>query len=746
MFLHPKLGSCALPPSSYFNSLQVSLEVRRPNGEKIKDCIFPSSNSPGLTVWKSVVVARDESWNQTIRLALDDEDVRSAHLFIVLSSVPHAPTALSWLPLWDNEAFLRDGEYMLLLHKYDEWTSSPISTVSGNGNGYLNQPWTPGDEGWASALSMGSAAAMVKVKTYLCSTKFSQDDVLLSLLQWKIMTELELVTLLKKVVFVPEMEVVKLLREVFDALFGILVEYAKKQEMEDLVFIALVTVLGIVYDRRFHLEPIVDVYAETHFDYPFAASCLLRSFTRLLQDPTNPESSRRLRSTFKVGRHIFQFIVRAREQQIAKEATIGLNGGNQSFTRDLQGIFKLLENLMRNNTAMVVGSQTLAVQHFHTWLPELTGLLNREQILLMAIDFMDACSDVRGKLILYKLVLIINYSRSSLFSQPEDRRALTLNTVRWLAPHWGKTDDVSGQWREQVRLCCSVLAAQVEELGEEVSEYIPKIIDSYRAIQDSPRNERETFSLLFPRTYPFPTKNIPHRPVFDEALIELAATLAAVSNIPTGLHLDLGEQDLAKFLMDDLQVHMSILSCDAFPESWLSVHIYQHKSTMRTLETLAGILVDSFLPDPDDAEKFNMELWQSFFTTLLMLVGSDALALETFPEQKRRAVWKVAGDVREQGADLLRRTWEAIGWETSGEDKRRFGIEKMGGYQVQYVPGLVAPIVELCLSVHEGLRSVAVEVLQTMVVSEWTLSQDLSVIQAEMIDVGCFLTDLWVRM
>ncbi|CAZ79583.1 unnamed protein product [Tuber melanosporum] len=737
LLLHPKLGSCALPASSHFNSLQISLEVRRPNGERIKDCIFSASNIPGVTVWKSVVVARDESWNQTIRLALDEEDVPSAHLFMVLSGVPHAPTALAWLPLWDKGAFLRDGDYSLLLHKYDEWTSSPISTVSGNGNGYLNQPWMPGGEGWAAALSMGGTAATIKVKTYLCSTKFSQNDVLLSLLQWKNMKESELIALLKKVVFVPEMEVVKLLREVFDALFGILVEYAKKTEMEDLVFIALVTVLGIVYDRRFHLEPIVDVYAEKHFDYPFAASCLLRSFTRLLQDPTNTESSRRLRSTFKVGRHIFQFIAKAREQQIVKEATIGLNGGsggNQTFTKDLQVIFKLLENLMRNGAAMLVGSQTLAVQHFHTWLPEMAGLVTREQILLVAIDFMDACSDVKGKLVLYKLVLIINYSRSSLFSQPEDRRALTLNTVRWLAPHWGKTDDVTGQWRDQVRLCCSVLAAQVEELGEEVSEYIPKIVDSYRAIQATGRRERETFSLLFPRTYPFPTKNIPGRPVFDEALIELAAILAAVSSIPTGLHLDLSEEDLAKFLMDDLQVHMSILSCDAFPQSWLSVHIYQHKSTMRTLETLAGILVDSFLPDPDDAEKFNTELWQAFFTTLLMLVGSEALALETFPEQKRRAVWKVAGDVREQGADLLRRTWEAIGWETGSEDKRRFGIEKMGGYQVQYVPGLVAPIVELCLSVHEGLRSVAVEVLQTMVVSEWTLSQDLSVIQAEMID------------
>lgn len=736
MLLHPKLGSCALPPASYFNSLQVSLEVRRPNGEQIKNCIFAASNVPGMTVWKSVVVNRDESWNETIKLVLEEEDVPNAHVFMTVSGVPNAPTALAWLPLWDEEAFLRDGEYSLLLHKYDDWTSSPISTSSGGGNGYLSQPWTAGDEGWAAALSMGGAASAIKVKTYLCSTKFSQDDVLLSLLQWKHMDKGELISVLKKVVFVPEMEIVKLLKEVFDALFGVLVECAKETEIEDLVFNSLVTVLGIVYDRRFHLEPIVDEYEERHFDYPLSGPCLLRSFARLLQDPTNSEISRRLRSTFKVGRHIFRFIVKAREKQLAKEAGLGLNG-NSGFIKDLHGIFKLLEDLMRNNAPMLVGSQTLAVQHFHLWLPELaTTMMNREEILLLAIDFMDACADVKGKLILFKLVLIINYSRSQLFSMPEDRRALTLNTVRWLAPHWGKTDDVSGQWREQVRLCCSVLACQVEELGEEVSEYIPKIIDSYRAIQSTGRHERETFSLLFPRTYPFPTRSIPDRPVFDEALIELAAILAAVSSIPTGLHLDLGEDELAKFLMDDLQVHMSILSCEAFPESWLSVHIYQHRSTLRTLETLAGILVDSFLPDPDDAERFNTELWQGFFSTLLTLVGSDALALETFPEQKRRAVWKVAGDVREQGADLLRRTWESIGWETNDEDRRRFGIEKMGGYQVQYVPGLVAPIVELCLSVHEGLRSVAVEVLQTMVVSEWTLSQDLSVIQAEMIDVS----------
>jgi dedicator of cytokinesis protein 3 len=733
LLVHPKLGSTPLPPTSQFNLIQLLMEVRQPSGDKIPDCIFPSSSPTGSTIWKSAVVSRDETWSQTVRLSLKEEDVPNAHVFFAISGIPYQTTAMAWFPLWEESVFLKDGEHDLVMQKYDEDTAKPTGNLT-PGSGYISMPWTPNDSGWSGAMSAGGAAAHIKIKTFLCSTKFSQNGVLLSLLRWKELNVNELMDVLKKVVFVPEMEIVKLLRETFDALFEILVENTTKAEVEDLVFSALVTVLGIVYDRRFNMEPIVDEYAENLFDYPFAAPCLLRSFTRLLHDPSHPDNSVRLRAAFKVGKHIFRFIVKAREKQVLKEASIGINA-SQTFTKELRGIFKLLESLMRLPDPRLVGSQTLAVQHFHMWLPELMGVLSRDDILLVAIDFMDSCAEVKGKLVLYKLLLIVNYSKSYLFAQPEDRRALTVNTVRWLDPHWGKTDDVTSQWREQVRLCCTVLAEQVDELGEEVSEYIPKIVDSYRAIQATGPRERESFSLLFPKTYPFPTKPISGRPVFDEALAELAAIMAAMSNIPTSLHLVLPEDELAAFLMNALKVHMSILSCEAFPESWLSVHIYQHKSTMRTLETLAGILVDSFLPDPDDADNFNMELWQAFFSTLLMLVGSGALALETFPDQKRRAVWKVAGDVREQGADLLRRTWEAIGWETSADDKRRFAIEKMGGYQVQYVPGLVAPIVELCLSVHEGLRSVAVEVLQTMVVSEWTLSQDLSVIQAEMIDV-----------
>jgi hypothetical protein len=733
--LSRSIGS-ATPLSSTIggSNLQITLEVRRANGERIEGAIFPSSNAESQSTWESTAAERGDAWNQTLRLVIAPADVPGSHLVMMLSDVPNSPFAICHLPLWDQQAFMRDGHHSLLLYRYDETTSTPRGRGEGK-CGYLNLHWNArGKDDVGKDEAVTGPIATLRVQTYLCSTRFSQDKVLLGLLKWKEQPPGDVQELLKRLVFVPEIEVVKLLNDVFDAIFGILVEYSGNDDYEDLVFSALVTVLGIVHDRRFNLGPLVDQYAEQKFNYPFATPCLVRSFTRQLAKPSDPDTSRKLRATFKVVRHILKFITHARGQQKAKEAGIGITSTSPGFTRHLRSIFKALDGLMRNNAPILVGSQTLAVQHFHTWLPELTGLLSTEEILHIAIDFMDSCSGVKGKLVLYKLILIINYSKLELFSHPEQKAALSANTVRWIAPHWGKTAEVTEQWRDQVRLCCSILSTQVTGLGPEVPDYIPKIIDSYLTLQAPPKSPKTRLSLLFPTTYPFPSKPISGDSQFDEVLIELSAILSAISNQPAGMQLELAEDEMATLLEDTLHVHLSILQCEAFPADWLSVHIYHHKSTMKTLEYLAGILLESFLPHPDDAESYNTELWKVFFTVLLKLVGSDALALETFPEQKRRAVWKIAGDVREHGAELMRRTWDAIGWDTSPDEKQRYGLTKMGGYQVQYVPVLVGPIVELCLSVHEGLRRVAVEVLQTMIVSEWTLSEDLSVIQTEMID------------
>ncbi|KAL5594014.1 uncharacterized protein BROUX77_007361 [Berkeleyomyces rouxiae] len=713
------------------SNIQVTMEVRRDTGDRIDNCIYPASNSQGLSTWKSCAVQRNERWRQTVRLSVPASDVPKSHVVVFLSDTPNPPFAVAYMPLWDRNVFRTDGPHSCLLYKVDEHTATPLPGPIGKG-GYLSLPWSA--RGKDNQADVTGPQAMICLYTYLCSTKFSQDRVVLGLVKWKDARKEELPDLLKQLMFAPEIEVVKLLNDVLDALFGIPIEYNGNEEYEDLVFTALVRVLGIVHDRRFNLGPLVDQYAENRFSYPFATPCLMKSFTRLLENPSDPETARKLRSTFKVVRHILKFITHARGQQRAKEAHLGINSNSPNFTRQLRTIFKALDAMMRSTLPVLVGSQTLAVQHFHTWLPELTGLLSIEEIQHIAIDFMDSCSDVKGKLVLYKLVLIQNYASLGIFSSAEQKSVLSANTVRWIAPHWGHTDDASDLWREQVRLCCSVLASQIDHINNETPDHIPKIIDSYLTIQAMPSVEKKALSLLFPSAYPFPSRILAKPLVFDEALMELSAILAALSNSPSGMQLEMANCDLTVILENTLRVHMSILGGEAFPSDWLSVYIFHHKAIMGSLQYVGNILLESFLPDPDEAEDFNTELWKLFFVTLLKLIGSPSLAVETFPEQKRRAVWKIAGDVREHGATLLKRTWEAVGWDTTSEEKQRFNVDRMGGYQVQYVPTLVSPVVELCLSVHQGLRTTAVEILQTMIVSEWTLSEDLSVIQTEMID------------
>lgn len=723
---HPERGTVQIASSLELKNVQLTLEVRKTSGERIESCIFPGSNSPGQTAWRTSAIERNELWDQMIKLVIPTDDVPGAHLIMSIADAPGFPFALSWMPLWTEEAFIKDGSHAPLLYVYDKMTSS-----SDNGRGaYLAFPWnSKGRYGDLKDEALTGPIATLKLETKLCSTFFSQDTILLGILRWREQPENQILDLLERFVFVPEIEIVKLVNEVFDALFSILAGYDGKDEFEDLAFNALVTVLGIVHDRRFNLGPFVDTYAETKFDHPFATPCLIRSYLRLLANPADPNKSRQVRAAFKVGRQLLKFIVCARRKQKTREAGIGANT-EATFKRDIKSIYGVFNGLMENSSPSLIGTKTLLVQHMHSWLPELKGFFSEGDILLMATDFLNSCARVEGKLILYKLVFILNLTTANLFSEDDIEQQVLLATAGLIDPYWGTNND-STQWREQVRLCCSIAANQAKQSQFKDPGYFTKAIESYHSLLVSGKPKTDQLSILYPTTYPFPSKPLVSPAAFDEVITELAGLLATLA----GTHFP-SQRVGANLLSPSLDVVMSILSGGAFPKEWLSLYIFHHKTLLQILESLFEVMVNNYIPFIDDADDFNTDLWSKYLLTLLTLVRSDTLALETFPEQKRRAVWKIAGDVRQQGAGLLKRSWEAIGWEASPEEQKRYGLSRLGGFQVQYVPSLVAPIIDLCLSVHEGLRNVAVRILQAMIISEWSLNEDLSVVQAEMID--CF--------
>ncbi|KAJ6190761.1 hypothetical protein N7519_000782 [Penicillium mononematosum] len=723
---HPQAGQIPLQTTTGLHNLQLTLEVRDAKGARIDKCVFPSSSNTSNTAWRTTIAQRCTPWNQTIRLKIPTEKIPGAHMVMSVADAPEFPFALAWMPLWDQQAFIRDGRHSLLLHAYDKQTSS----IENGKGAYLNLPWSAlGKNESAKDEAVTGPLATLHLETHLCSTEYSQDQVILGLLNWKERPVDEVLDTLKRLLFVPEIEIVKQLSGVFDALFGILVENAGNEEYENLIFNDLVTVLGIVHDRRYNLGPLVDRYTDEQFSFPFVTPCLIRSYLRLLNAGTDGTQSRSLRAAFKVGRHLLKFIIKAREQQKAKEEGIGITTVQSTFNRDMHTIFKSMETLMKNSSPALVGSKTLVVQHFHTWLPELSNVLSKDEMVMIALSFMDSCKDVTGMLILYKLVLIQNYTQFEVFASGEERRTLISSCIGWLAPYWGSTSGVSDLYRDQVRLSSSIVAQLLSQSDPLLYGFMPSIVASYCAISTEGVDETEYLSLLFSKTFPFQMKAAKTPQSFDESLVELSALMAAIAKIPSPNLPSLKELELALFVAQTLEAHNSILDCEAYPETWFSIHVYNHRATIKSLEHIAVLLIDKLLPAPDDADTFDTKLWESFFMTLLKRCPcARDLPRAEAPrglEDRRRCA--------RAGADLLQSTWEAIGWETTDDERERFNLKRLGGYQVQYVPGLVPPIIGLCLSVHEGLRHVAVQILQTMILSEWDLNQDISIIETEII-------------
>src|SRR5579871_1572611 len=98
---------------------------------------------------------------------------------------------------------------------------------------------------------------------------------------------------------------------------------------------------------------------------------MIRAANRLLTNTTDAKAAKRLRAAMKVWRPLARFLVKARQQQRAKEVKLGINTDHTeaSFKEEIMTLFKLLQQVMHSSQpAPIIGTQTLALQHFSTLL------------------------------------------------------------------------------------------------------------------------------------------------------------------------------------------------------------------------------------------------------------------------------------------------------------------------------------------------------------------------------------------
>ncbi|CAO1614916.1 unnamed protein product [Sympodiomycopsis kandeliae] len=857
-----------LPGGSSAKNIQVSIEVRKRDGSVLEDVISRGSGEPNVTQFDSAIFYHQNAptWGELLKLELPHELMEQCHLFLSFRhrsskeeklastspstpSTPNqplsgtstgkespvsAPFAHAYLPLFgNNAAFIQDGSHTLLL-----WRSSrPAQNLSPEL--YFALPATiPFNRTLADVVPSSLTNIIqplrdtVVLRSFLVSTRYTQNDVLLRLLNWeKVLSEdlEELMSVLVTFTFVGEVEIVKFLADIFDALFAIVVNPRNSGgKLDDLVFNALVTVLGIVQDRRFNnFRATLDVYIEKHFQSQTAHSRILSSMSRLLTDPSRPDTSQQLRASIKVWPYLFKLVIRSREnQRLAKDAGGDNTLGGEAvgdhletkFRSDLDGVLSSINRLMSaTSPPSIVGTQALALQHFAGILLDLARVYEIEDLIRIETAFADSVFITTGRMVVWKLLHIVQVADGPLFNNHTSRSQLIPSIVRWIRPHLGSysegnetsvgeqeaaRDTARITWMESARLAVTVLAITLDRLqtglfkgrqGElspaevrqeqdnvdYVLSMMPRILETYKELDSracikslerhrSASTIASTIPVIFPSSYPFPLiakqpeghqKQMPPANTsrrqrqsdrfefLNCGLGEVASVLSMLVMLSPRKHLagfleeqlDLeGPEKLAKFLSDFFEVASSILLNEAFPATWLNVNILAHQMVLKMADPLAALMVRDFIPTAEESALFNTDLWESCLNMLLTLLSSEQLVIEQFKPQRRRAVWRLAGDIRGEGAQIFAKLWNSIGWPDSAAapdldpaDPKRLNT---GGFQVQFVPSLVEPVLELCLSHHDELRTCAVRVLATMITSEWHLNGNFSVIEAEIID------------
>ncbi|KAM7021291.1 dedicator of cytokinesis protein 2-like [Passerculus sandwichensis] len=691
-------------------NVEVTVCVCDEAGNVVQNVIHAGAGDSPSSHYRSVVYyqQRHQRWMETLKIAVPIEDVHRTHLRFTFRHRSSSDSkdrserifSMAFVRLMRPDGTtLRDGEHDLVLYKGD---SKKLEDASA----YLSLPWErnapeprllPG----SSIRVSGAAAALApsgrdsfQISTLVCSTKLTQNVNLLGLLKWRSKPSL-LCGNLQKLMNVDGGEVIKFLQDTLDALFSIMMEHSDTDVYDTLVFDALVFIVRLVADRKFqHFNTVLEAYIRQHFSATLAYKKLLAVLTQYVEQAGRGEPCESLPRTFKALEYIFKFIVRSRRlfAQLYEGKEVA------EFQRSLQRFFLALNQLMQSPLeGPTLLSQGAALKYLPSILEDVFGIFDSSTLGAVLRDFVGNLQPQR--LLKQKLQCLTDIASSKAF-QCHECRELVLQAALPILQELIQAG-------EEEDACIDLLSSILEVLYQ-----AQKSAENLRA-RHKDRGDAELaqvkkhIQVVLERLLHTVNRRVivldRENPLRSHYVACMATILSQMDRDHYSAYIQAfpSRPELMDFLMETFILFKDLIGKTVYPGDWVVMNMVQNREFLRAINHFATTLTEMFLSDSD----FELQLWNNYFHLAVAFLTQDSLQLENFSPGKRNSILAKYGDMRATIGASIRDMWYSLGQR-----------------KIEFIPGMVGPILEMTLVPELELRKSTIPIFFDMMLCEHRLS------------------------
>ncbi|XP_062488155.1 dedicator of cytokinesis protein 2-like isoform X2 [Pezoporus occidentalis] len=704
-------------------NVEVTVCVCDKEGHVLQNMIYPGAGVGPTSEYRSVVYyqQRHQRWMETVKIAVPIEDVHKTHLRFTFRHRSSSDSkdkserifSMAFVKLVQADGTtLHDGEHDLILYKGDSRKLEDAST-------YLALPSvrSPSEPRLLSSssfrVSSGTSGLTVsardsfQISTVICSTKLTQNVNLLGLLKWRSKPSL-LSENLQKLMSVDGGEVIKFLQDTLDALFSIMMEHSDTDVYDTLVFDALVFIVGLVADRKFqHFNTILETYIRQHFSATLAYKKLLSVLTQYVERVSRGEPCDLLLRTFKALEYVFKFIVRSRhlfaQLYEGKEAA--------EFQRSLQRFFLSLNQLMQSPLeGPTLLSQGAALKFLPSILEDVCGILDSSVLGALLRDFIGNLPPQR--LLRHKLQSLSDIVHSKAFQSYGCRELLLQAAVPLL-------QDLVAKGEEE-EACIELLSSILEVLYEaqkRAEELETQPGTGKERHQELVRVKQHVRLVLERLLHPVTRRVI----VLDRESSLRSHYVACMAAILSQMDMEHyrsyikafpSRAELMDFLMETFILFKDLIGKAVYPCDWMVMSMVQNREFLRTINQFASTLTEMFLSE----DSFELQLWNNYFHLAVAFLTQDSLQLENFSQAKRSSILAKYGDMRATIGASIRDMWY-----------------NLGPRKIEFIPGMVGPILEMTLVPEPELRKATIPIFFDMMLCEYQLTRSFARFEDEIL-------------